>query len=539
MLKVVEETSLSPAGVLYGLAGIILVRAFLEVFSSPTSSGFPPLDAATLIHYALFYIAAYLLFALILGFFAGGYAKAAKVALFGMTILWLPPVIDLIATGGAGSTMTYLFDSPALLLQDLLTFFGPMKLSGVTLGIRVEAVLMMCGVGWYVYQSKKSLIRAVAAAGTAYLAMFTLISLPAVVFALASLGGSIPGAGPLSFFLSWSQDAHLIANILPGTLGFGSSQTLIEAGFNKILSLLLVPMIAIFGLLLVWNINRSIFLAHLRNIRPLRALHYTVMIIGGVLLGTRGNFYGYGFLDVLALLSLILAWASAWMVAVCVNDIHDQPIDAISNANRPLIAGTATESDVRSATPVFLIFSLLAAWASGYYPFIFLVVFTACYFIYSAPPLRLKRIPGLASVLIGFALLSSVLAGFFLASPDKSLAALPGTLLFGIVLCYTLALNARDLKDVRGDAAAGIATVPTFIAKRFGERNAFRVTGVLVALGLLLSPFFIPVPGLLIPAGIAAMLAYLACVRQPYREMPLLLINFGYLFWIAIAFLLG
>lgn len=131
LLAVLEGTTVTTSGFIYGLTGIIVIRAFLEVFSSPTATGFPPLEATTLIHYALFYITAYLLFTLIIGFFTKNYQKSAKIVLFGMTILWLPPLIDIVSTGGAGSTMTYLFDAPALLLTDFLTFFGPTAFSGL------------------------------------------------------------------------------------------------------------------------------------------------------------------------------------------------------------------------------------------------------------------------------------------------------------------------------------------------------------------------------------------------------------------------
>lgn len=394
----------------------------------------------------------------------------------------------------------------------------------------------MLGVGWYVYQSQKKIISSVCAGIFSYGAMFVLIAIPAFVYAIANVTTEVVGSNPLSFFLSLSRDVNLIANALPGTILPASAINLLEIGFNKILSLVFIPAITIFGLLLVWKLDRKVFVAHVQNIRPLRLVHYLLLIVGGALLGAGSHLGSYGVLDILALFSLLLAWTASWMVAVCVNDIYDQDIDAVSNASRPLIAGTASETHMHSAVPVFFVFSLLAGWTAGYYSFIFLLVFTACYFIYSAPPLRLKRVPGLSSLLIGFAFLSAVLAGFFLTSPDKTVLAFPQAFLFAIVICYTLGVNVRDLKDIAGDTRAGVATIPTMLAKRFGERFAFRGVGLLVVLSFMLSAFILPIPGLLIPAGIASILGYLACTRRPYKEIQVLTVHFAYFFVVALLY---
>ncbi len=510
IFSLIERTPLTLAGWAAAFAGIVMIRVVLESVSSPSSGGFPALDPFTVVHYGLFYVAMYLLLALVIGAFTRNYASASKVLLFGMPVIWLPPLLDLVLT--KGSTMTYLFSTN--LLQDFLSFFGPLS-SGITLGIRIEIALALLFVVWYVYRARKSLVQAVLAAVATYAAMFLITALPSVFYALAN-----GGVGVLPYLANVMRSSLLGVGMLPGNVVPLSDTIALELMFNKLMSLVYVVLCAVLGILLSYKLAPRKVRAHAHNIRPLRMLQFVCLVLLGALVG----FAGATLVDMLALLVLVVGWCAAWLYAVCVNDVADEDIDAVSNAERPLIQGTLSRADFNDAGVLFLLFSLLAAWSAGYYSFIFLLAFTACYYVYSAEPLRLKRFPIVASALIALASLFSLFAGYFLLSPEKTFAAVPLLGVVGVLVCFTLGVNVRDLKDIAGDRAAGIATIPTIIAARFGERAAFQVTGALLALAFFASALFFPVPYLWASATAAALAGYYACVRMPYKEQLVALV---------------
>src|SRR5207249_4862472 len=135
-------------------------------------------------------------------------------------------------------------------------------------------------------------------------------------------------------------------------------------------------------------------------------------------------------------------------------------IDRISNFGRPLPSGQITKGEMGQIGLVWLSVSVIGSWCAGFYPFFINIVCIASSCIYSSPPLRFKRVPLLSSFLIGVAVLSTVMAGFFFVSVDKRIAAFPALVGLGIVAVFTLVTNIRDIKDVEGDRKEGVKTLP-------------------------------------------------------------------------------
>ncbi|MCI0597818.1 UbiA family prenyltransferase [Candidatus Parcubacteria bacterium] len=532
LIRSIERTPLTLTGFIATFSAIVFIRCALEALSSPTSSGFPSIDPQTLVHYGSFYLAAYFAFALVIGFFTKNYEQSAKMLLFAFPIIWVPPLIDLFFHGALGSTMTYLFHAPPLLFRDFFTFFGPFEKAGITLGIRLEIAAALIGVALYVWRTTRSVARTILAAISFYAVSFLLVALPSLIFLVS---GGI-GLSSLPFFVEAIQSSGLVANALPGTAVPSSDVVFLETGFNKLMSLVFVPVITALGVLLAYTVRPTHVLAHLKNSRATRFFSYTFFIISGILFALP-----YGFTaswpDVLGIVSLLIALYGAWMVAVCTNDLVDTDIDALSNKNRPLIKGTLSHEDMRGAAWLFFALLLFAAWSAGYYPLFFILLFTALYFIYSVPPLRLKRIPVLSSLLIGGAGAAVTLAGFTFASPDKTVEAYPLTFVLGVFICFALVANIRDLKDIEGDEAAGIPTLATLLKKWFGRENAFRIIGALAALAFFISPLFVSVPLLPFAAVIAGVLSYAAIVSKPYNERFIALVAFVYLFAAGLLYL--
>src|SRR3989344_3103865 len=101
-----------------GFIGILFIRFLLESLSSPSSSGIIPSDPYTLVHYCLFWTTLTFGLILLVGFFRKNYLTSLKAALFGLPVIWIAPIADIILSKGRGFTEVYLFDSGRQLILD-------------------------------------------------------------------------------------------------------------------------------------------------------------------------------------------------------------------------------------------------------------------------------------------------------------------------------------------------------------------------------------------------------------------------------------
>mgnify|MGYP001589967348 CR=1 FL=1 len=91
-------------------AGILIIRMFLEQFSSYLPGRFPLIDMPTIVHYTAFFLASILALMVILLFFARiSLKEASVVCIFGFFVIWLVPLVDLATGGVGGHTISYLF----------------------------------------------------------------------------------------------------------------------------------------------------------------------------------------------------------------------------------------------------------------------------------------------------------------------------------------------------------------------------------------------------------------------------------------------
>lgn len=537
IIEWVENAPITFSDWLLGFLGIFFVRFFLEnIFSPLLPSGYLGTDAPILIHYYLFYLAAGLSWIIILGVFVGDWVKVSRVALFGFLLSWLAPVIDFILSWGRGYVMAYLFEPPAVLLKSFLTFFAVQgnvfSYGGVTLGIKIELLIILCLAFFYIFHKTKSLIKGLLAGVLSYLAIFAWLSLPSLIYAVACFFSAPNCAQPgvLNFFTNSLSSSLILRNFLHPGAGLSYLHGL-EVFFSVIIS----EVCYLLGFLLaaVWFylVNRDKFSAALKNSRPERTAHYFLMIVVGMLLGGLGrNAIAFDWLNIIYFLVLFLSYYCAWMFAVGVNDLADRNADAISNPGRPLVSGGLGDADVKNLSLFFLAWSILGGFLSGNYILFFILAFTASYYIYSAPPLRLKRVPLLSTFMIALATLSAVLSGFYAVSQEKTLPAFLMRYIVLFLVCITLLVTVKDIKDIEGDRAVGLKTLPVI----FGKKNGKRVVGFLVGLAFLLVPIILGSWVLFWPSVASGFAAYLLINAKIYRERPIFILYFLYVVMAAL-----
>jgi len=190
--------------------------------------------------------------------------------------------------------------------------------------------------------------------------------------------------------------------------------------------------------------------------------------------------------DLVSFISLYLALFFAWLFAVWENDEVDIEIDKISNEGRPLVDKKISFSIIewKNLKFLFLGYSLSFAFLSGFYSFMFIIMFILIYHIYSAPPLHLKRFLGISSLLIAINALLAVWMGFFMSSGTANLNAFPSKYTFGILGLFFLVENVKNIKDIDGDRREGIKTIPVI----FGEKRGKLIIGICLFISSLLVP---------------------------------------------------
>ena len=455
-------------GWIIGFTGIVLVRIFLELFSDPLTSGLIASKPQSFVAVFFFYLSIALGLALIISIFTKQKGnRVVSLLLYGLPLIWLPPIIDIVASGGRGFTMAYLFNSHTKLLSDFFMFFGPILNDGrgLTIGLHVELFISLCAIGGYVWVNTKNILSTTGAVISAYILMFIMLALPGALYTATHL--NISGGAPsyaINFLSSSIQNSNIPANTLHGSLTYATPKSLLDFGFDVLMAQILLVISSILGILWALHSHKETLLKIMRNARAERILFYMSLLVFGMLTASIVGHHAFMWVDWIGVATVMLSWFGAWMFSVHTNDIADIGIDTISNPNRPLPAKNLSIEVMRDTGYMWLALSLVGAYIAGYYIFYMNIMFLSVYYIYSASPLRLKRIPLLSSFLNSLACLATILAGFFFASPDKILTAFPAIYAIGIVVIFTLNSNIRDLKDIAGDRTAGIQTLPVLFA---------------------------------------------------------------------------
>lgn len=525
IIKKIEKQDMSIGGWILGFIGIVFIRFLLENLSSPSKSGAIVSDSETLIHYGLFYLVVLLGLSVIFYYFDNKNKNSIKLLLFGLMITWIPPVIDIITSGGKGLYMAYIFDSHKTLLYDFFTYFGPKN--GITVGIRTEIFIILMTLSFYIWNKYKNVTKTILTFVTSYIFLFAILALPGTIFTVLE---PFSTQSTSQFIEESISNSNISLNTLHPTLSYNTHLRFLEIGFDKFISQILFVLSFIIVFFFFWKTEREKLKVVLKNSRPERVLFYIFLLLIGIGYASMlGLVERITLFDFVGLFVLFISIFMAWMFAVHTNDNVDIDIDKISNKNRPLIENTLSETQMREISFIFLAGSLLGAFIVGYYQIFMMIVFTSAYYIYSTPPLRLKRIPLVSSMLISIACLSTMLSGFFFLSTNKTFSVFPPLVALGIILVFTLGTNVRDIKDIEGDKRAGIKTLPILF-----EDNGKKITGFLFGIGFLLLPIVFSFYTLYLLSIPASIVGYRLVVAKNYDERKIFKLYFVFFILTAI-----
>lgn len=528
----IENKEVSISQWTIGFVCIMFVRFILESLSSPTPSGIIPSDPYTLVHYGLFFLSAALVFICVIGFFTKNYSSAGKIVLFIWPLVWLAPILDIVISKGNGYVMSYIYDTNTSLFLNLFKVISLEKMHGATYGMRVEIIIILLLIGYYVYDKTKKIKHSFLSAIIAGILLFLLGSTPSVLYTLTHIGqseGSMP-ANVIYYVDYLINNSNIYHNTLHEGTASVSPVRFLQLGLNKLMSQILFIISIILGSVWLYKINPNKFKTIIKNSRPERVAFWLTLLLIGVLFAF-GSGHGKisSWVDIMSLVCLCLAWSSLWIYSVHINDIYDLEIDRITNSNRPLVKKQVTEEEMREISNIWLAAGLIGAWAVGFYPFFMSLVCISASYIYSAEPLRLKKFPLISTFIIGVVCLSTVLSGFFFLSIDKQIYTFPILASIGIIIIFTLESNFKDMKDIEGDKQNGVMTLPVV----FGEKGPM-VVGICFALSFLLTPIFFSFYTLYIIAIPCSIVGYYLINKKPYKERGLFIIHFIFILGMVI-----
>ena len=446
-----------------------------------------------------------------------------KAWVFLFPLILLPPWIDLLYTAGRGWGQAYLFQTGPELVRSFFTFFGPWFEPGITLGIRIEVVVVLLCVGFLAWVFSNRLWRVAAAILSVYGVFFLYFSFPSII---ALVFGDVSVFSDVSDVLhSWFASSLLSTIHTPSPLPL-DAVLLFEHQFNIFFARVWWIVFFIQAAVVCRLVRPRLFAVWKTNLRLERIVYYIgwtgTGIVIAALLFHRVSWNG---IDIMAIAMVFFLMAINFWVAVGINDIADYDTDRIANPDRPFVSGQITKMEQQWITWGLFGFLVAGSLLINYLFFIFSLVFQVVYYLYSSPPFRIKKYFLLNNVFVAFNGVVAVLAGFFAVSPVQRLRIFPASvfwLLFGILV---LAVHVKDIKDVAGDKSAGIITIPVL----FGLERGKRIIGIFIALGVLLSSLFI---GTLWGVGFCflfAVLFYWALLRKPFEERLLFYFFYGYL----------
>lgn len=442
--------------------------------------------------------------------------SATNILLAGFMIIWLPPIVDQIISHGAGLWSFYSFDGLKGLFVRYFTFFGDKPDVGITYGVRFEVGSVIIGIFLYTWIKHHSITRSLIAGAALYTTLFIIGVLPSIVTILL-LG---PSQG---YFTLTDQDVARLM-LSPQQLFILNPPDLLSVlaiKMSLIYSVIILPIITI----LTFSFFRPIFLSLWRNARfPQLAYHSGLFLMGAGLTFLYGNHaFKHDIFHYSGLIILLLSVCFAWLASVVVNDFADITTDRLTNPKRPLITGDIDPSTYRTIGLLFFAGSLLFSGILSTQMALLLFLYQALAWIYSMPPLRLKRYPIIATGLASLASLLIFFSGFIVLSAEKNITALPASYPILLFLVLLAILPAKDFKDIAGDQADHITTWPILL----GAERAKRLIGSLIFLASVAAPFILGIHSLfllgLFFGGVGYWLLQLSSETNrtlSYRKLP-------------------
>lgn len=495
--KIIENIENSPTSFWLWLASFtcvialrILVENWLDNFRN-ASGLFLFYEFA---HTFLFFLIAYLIFLWILQkFLKIGFNKISNVLLWGYFLIISPPIADHIISGGQGYWSFYKFDSLTGLFQRFLTFFGDKPEIGITYGVRIEVALALVFIFAYnllklssknnsqqifIFKNLKIkelfgnsetinkfsiLIKSLLTTTAAYIVFFLLGTFPAwITIAVKGFSKGFLKVNEVDTAQMFLAPAFIFSKNIPDIVSS------LNVKMSIVYSLVLI-FLSVVGCLLFSRKKTLSFFANARY--PQLLYHWGLIVIGMGLASLFSNTnIEINFFNILGFLVLLLAVLFAWLASVVSNDIEDKNTDALTpNKNRPFVKEIFSLEEYKTLGWILFAASIFFSAIVNFKIALLLLVYQAIAWIYSCPPIKLKRFVFVSTFVSALALLMVFFSGFILVSPDQSIKTVPASIISLFIFGCVFILPIKDFKDIIGDKKEGNRTIPVLFGEQWGK----------------------------------------------------------------------
>jgi 4-hydroxybenzoate polyprenyltransferase len=520
ILNKMEDYPLTLTGWLTAFSAIIVLRMLGENLLNGFADKSLAFFIGSTLAAWLFFAFSYLIVLIFLKYWLKeGLNRVANILLWGFSLAIFPPIIDKLWCGQNFCWSFYAFDSLKGLLIRFFAFFGNNAAIGITYGVRVEVALAVVFIIIYSYIKQKNVVKAILAGFFTYTILFILGSFPSWLAYLYFLPKK-------SIFAVQSFD---IAGIFltPATY-FSIVETDFVNALNVKMNLIYAYLLVFVVIFFFWLYFRDKFWPVTRNVRWIQIFIHAGLIATGAGLGA---FYFPSNLNInifsfFAVSNLILAAIFAWLASVFLNDQVDLGIDKMTNKQRPLATGVLMSEDYRQLFWIFFVFSLILSITVGVKFFLIMIVYQAIGWVYSAWPYRIKRFPIIASFFSSLALALLFMSGFMLLSDGQNITRFPHQVFWLLILAFTISLPIKDLKDIDGDRANEVWTIPVL----FGETWARFAIGLGIFVSYALSVIWLNAKILFLPAMILGAASFWILQSKKISPRRVHIFVFGFLF---------
>ena len=434
-----EGVRVSPG--LFGLvfASMVALRIFIEKFSQ--NYGGDTIEYLLIFYFQnfLFFAVTFLLVWLWLSFFLKvNPAKLTGLFLWGSWLIILPPIFDLVRTGGQLYWSFYLINDFSGLWRSFYTLFGNLPPAIVYFGTKISFIAAIIMTSFYVYLKSKNLIKALANGIVVYVIFFMM--------------GSFPSWFSFVYY-SIAERLHFFSISEFKVIGlFATPVKIMSVAHNNLLNILSFKLNLIyfflFFILLVFlmvKINRQRFYSFLRENFP-KLLFFFAIIILLAFMGLGFRIYPQNFqiniFAFFAFLCLLIAIFSASLIA------------KFSYAwSRGEPENTPNKQDFFSFLPILIFISLSGPLlVSPKFFFIFLA-YLLIVFIFSCRPLKIfARLPLAEEFFLLLISLLLMFAGYVFLSDNQNLSFFPWRIAIIIMLAITLFAFLKKIGSGGGQA---------------------------------------------------------------------------------------
>ncbi len=444
IIKKIENNNIPLINYVITFFVIIFLRILIELTLTEIQ-----ITTDAVIHLSFFYISIFLSIIIALHLLTKTpIHNVSKGGVIAFSVLPLAPLFDLLLLGPNRPRPTYLL--PHIhdnIIQRFFSFGGNTEKYGITIGLKIQIILLLVFASVYIYSKQKKIISTILSAIAIYGIMFTYMSIPFFIFPVQEFFGITPEVSQMVFFQFFA--------------------------------------ILIFfqGMYLWFKTDRFYFKAILKDTRPILILLHMVFIGIGFLLRLHNPNnplqISNSMIFYFPLLGISIFFAA--LFSIITNNIEDKKIDEIVHQNRPHINKTLNFSKYYKIGFVSLLLSLLFASFINSTTFLLIVLLNGFYFFYSLPPFKLKRVFFVSKIIFSFNYIIMILLGYNIDNNNFEYIPIKFLIYFGIF--FFLVHHYRDLRDFKGDLKEKIPTFSVF----FGLKKSKIIVMFFIGLAYALS----------------------------------------------------